>query len=50
MITNSAFDAAKIIGQESADGMDDYGELDSEREMRGFALYSGRKSYSDPYD
>lgn len=36
-------DAAKIIGQNSANQMDDYGGLDIEGEMRGFARYSGRK-------
>lgn len=36
-------DAAKIIGQQSADRMDDYGSLSIEGEMRGFARFSGRK-------
>ena len=41
-------DAAKIIGQQSADQMDVYGGLDVEGEMRGFARYSGRESRPDP--
>lgn len=41
-------EAARIIGQRSADQMDDYGGLDVEGEMRGFARSSGRE-FCKPY-
>lgn len=36
--------AAKIIGKEAAGRMDEFGGLDREGEMRGFARFSGRES------
>lgn len=42
-------EAARLIGQKSAEVMDDYGGLDSEGEIRGLARPSARKLYTLVY-